>query len=191
MKNLVSICFLFVLMACQPSDEYNSKEISLQRENQPQVTAPGVVPGDIGLDDIALDTSSTWKEYDHFYKEKVFHLKDEHFYDNLQWMTINNMVLFSNFNQAPVEIKKFYLSEILNRKFINNPDMFLKMITSCEYLSEKEIAKAAFEAYMINIDHLKDNEPYRESHHEKYKNGYEALGALAFDRWGVPRYESM
>lgn len=188
MKFYTLILSAACLWACQMSTNVDH-DIIVANGKHTMKNAPGTIPMDAGIQDIMLDENSTYRSYDEYYNTLDDRFKGESFLENLKWMTIEHMVLFSDFELADESIKRFYIDEIFSRSFINNPAVLLKIFKEAKTLTEKEKAYYAFRLITINKEHLAGNPDYKASHEALNKDSYSQLHQLAYSRWGEPRHE--
>jgi len=193
MKIPVFLLIGFAMIAgCDSADNSQmDRDMAVRSGDHELKGAPGIVPGDAGLHDITADVTAGWQAYDTYYRTLDTKYGGETFLDNLKWMTVEHMVRFSNFSEADEDIHRFYLNELIQRSFVNNPDVGLTILNQTKGLIDQERARFSHDMVMINEAWLERDEVYKKRHQDMHHEAYAALNAHAFNRWGESRYREV
>ncbi len=155
-----------------------------QPELDPIEDFVGKIPLDNVFNDLASKPSSTWKDFDNFYKEHVLTEKGAHYYNNLQWVTISHMIAEKNFlAEATLEDKEYYLEQIFSRDFVNEPSVAVLLLRDLQSVkTESEIASYARKVLSKNEAHLTPTN--FEKHKTRNASSRVALVDMGYTRWG-------
>lgn len=91
--------------------------------------AQGVIPSDIGLNQIALNPGQyTWKDLDNFYRTVVLKHSAETYFVSLQKATIGHLVnQFNLLENADLNTIEFYVNEQITFDLVD-PEVFIKSL---------------------------------------------------------------
>lgn len=146
MKNVI---FLFIVISL----------ISCSQEKTEAVTrVQGVIPSNIGLYEIILDTENkTWRDLDFYYKNEVLKKhQDSDYFQSLSNTVFGHLVNeFKMLEEADTETLEFYINDQMKLGFINNPLNFLVTLDKLEPVWGKSKLKDIAQArYDKNIDYI-------------------------------------
>lgn len=152
----------------------------------PTEAAPGQIPSSATINDLILTPDISWYELDRYYREGSLAISGEHYYENARWVALEQTILHPDFaDQSTLEDREFYLQELRNRKFINNPSVMLALLDQlADNLPAAAIAAAARHA-VASIDFLPENG--RANFKKRHSAALTELMMLGYDRWGEPR----
>lgn len=194
---LLSAFVLMMTFSCKFSEKENIDDL-VRLNEELKVTpaknesrgsdAPGVMPSDHKLMLMMHEPEKYgWKEFYDYLKNDLDEDSDKHYYNNLQWLNIRNIVKARNFDDAPKEINMELWQLILSRNHINEPDVAYKLINRHNINgNELQVAKMAYHVIKTNKKFYEGNpEGWRKSYEANYDT-YQKLRVLTFDRWGLP-----
>lgn len=152
---------------------------------------PGKIPGNHKVLQMGMQPAVYgWKDFADYLQFKIDNERNEHYYDNLEWLTISYILDNDKFyEEASHEIKEMIWKKMEARKFINNPGNAFKLIITIENLSEKEKANRLRLVEIKNKDNFKNSPDLLNAHLEKYKKTYSQMSYLTYDRWGKPLFD--
>ncbi len=195
-KQILALGMLFTLIlfgmtACTGDQNAHSKseadflQVEINDDNVNDFA--GKIPNDHAFQKISLFEASTWQDYDNFYRHELENSRGADYFENLQWASISQMILFEKFlTEASDEQKLFYLDEIFSRSYINQPEVSLLLLESLQdVLTEGEIAEYARNTRQLNEDHLSPEN--FERHLDRNKRVYIGINKLGWTRHGVPK----
>jgi len=137
----------------------------------------------------SLSTSGTndWRDFDDFYRKKLTLDTDKHYFNNLQWTCIAQMVKYTNFTQdATPETQQYYLDQILSRNYVNEPEVVALLLNEVKPdIGQKKVASIARRVFELNKDHL-SAENWKK-HQQSHNPAYRELAEYGYTRWGEPK----
>ncbi|MBK9254854.1 MAG: hypothetical protein IPM42_05145 [Saprospiraceae bacterium] len=171
----------------------DAHKVNSEKNIDNRTLAKGSMPSDHELFDMVLsDKSISWLDYYTYFIEKLNLYKNEHYYENLEWLNISRIVTAPDFKEsASDEIKEELWLHIAKRRFINEPNIAFLILKSRRFgLKEAEVAKRAYSVFEINRNKFKNNPEGWLKHVQDNKDAYSQLQKFNYDRWGVPYYST-
>ncbi len=149
------------------------------------VEFPGKIPADAYVNTLMMSGTATWQDYDAYYRLEISEFEGEHYYDNLQWLTLTQTVLHPQFiSHADAAKKDFYIQEMMGRHFINEAKVAEVLLGD---LLERggaasEVARLAREVIAINKEYLSEDK-YKQ-YEERNQPSISQVLLLGYTRWG-------
>ena len=190
MKNVIfiSILLLFGCSGNQSQEEHTRIiERAIMEENSATVEFNGKIPSSNKIITLGNSQSTTWQNYDSFYKEELKAFENEHYYSNLQWITLSRMIKHNRFlEEADSSQKLYYLKEMLSRNYVNQPELAVILLNDLKAeLTASKIAEYARLVYTKNKEYL--TEENFDNHQKTHSKGYIELNQLGWTRHGEPK----
>jgi hypothetical protein len=195
----VCVVFIsFIFSSCKKNEGQSKiveKDVALRAENRSKTGGnqnPGIIPGDLRLMEMKMFPGKyQWSDFYTYLKEEVPQYRDEHFFENLEWLTLATILEDSVFlKTGPVAIKDELWTSIQDRKVINQPDLVLRFLTSyVPKLSAGELAGRLHHIRRVNEKNFENNIHAKEHHFNLYKSTYDAMRTRMYNRWGAPLFE--
>lgn len=179
MKNFM-ILFIFLLSSCTQDMEQTEatvpqEEITVNLNSDEQSTEkpPSIVPSDIGLNAIVLDSQSVWQDLDRFYKHELPKHENKAYYNNLKNMLFFHLIRqFEIIKNADKETLAFYTEEQAKMDFINDYTIMRDCLAGLTgYWKIEKIRQMAVDVHDKNIKYITNN--FSEPDSYLSKKGYD------------------
>lgn len=184
-KLLFSMMFTLVFFSCENNTGITDGTRLSDDNITPVLGFPERIPADAYLNTLMMSGVTDWASYDDYYRNEVITQQEEAFYNNLQWSTISFLVKKTDFiDNAPPQNVLYYLEEILNREYINDPDVAVTLLKKQQAngLENSEVAIIARSVLAKNEEYLTaDN---FEKHKMRNREAFKELFDMGYDRWG-------
>jgi len=184
----LSIILLYSCIEEQPQEEYTTiVDRAKMDENSATIDFNGKIPSSNKVIALSNSETTTWRDFDGFYKKDLAAFEGEHYYRNLQWILLANIIKNDSFlNEADSSLKLYYLNEILSRDYINQPEVAVILLNDLrQILPMTQIAADARLIYNKNQKYLtKEN---FSNHQKTHSKGYIEINQLGWSRWGEPK----
>ena len=158
---------------------------ALSNNVTPVLNFPERVPADAHLNTLMMSGETDWGVYDEYYKNEVLTQSSEAFFINLQWSTIAFLVKNTDLleNSTPSD-HSYYLSEILNRDYVNKPDIVVSLLEKqrANGMKQSQVASIARSVLAKNENYL-SKENFKK-HKERNSEAFKQLFDFGYDRWG-------
>ncbi|TXF90100.1 hypothetical protein FUA23_07620 [Neolewinella aurantiaca] len=161
---------------------------SLSDDISPVLNFPERIPADAHINTLIMTNERDWTVYDKYYQNEVLAQHDEVFFSNLQWSTISHLVRNTDFLQnSETENQHYYLSEILDRDYINKPEVVVAILNEmkADVTETSELARIARLVLDKNTKFLSQDN--FKKHKERNQEAYQALFDFGYDRWAQER----
>ncbi|MBC6995804.1 hypothetical protein QWY85_17685 [Neolewinella lacunae] len=158
-----------------PADDFSARTVEF----------PGKIPADAYVNTLMMSGTATWQDYDAYYRLEVSKLAGEHYYDNLQWLTLTQTVLHPQFmSGADAATKDFYIQEMMGRHFINEAKVAEVLLGDLleRGATTSEVARLAREVIAINKEYLTEDN-YKQ-YEERNQPSISQVLLLGYTRWG-------
>lgn len=197
MKNLVKASLIIsiislLVISCKNKDQeivLTDLDISLRANNQRNIAQPGIIPSDAKIMQMAMLGQYKWKDYFDYLNNELYELKDEHYFENLEWFTINRILEDEDFLlNAPNSTKDEIWKRIESRKLVNDPTVTYHFLKSYNpELDKIELSKRFYHIY-TNFDKCYKDPEARQKKYDSHKETYEKMIPEMFNRWGQPLF---
>lgn len=186
---LLSLLTVFFATSCLKTDEVQPIQAITKIKSGASniVAAPGVVPSDIGLNDIIFHPDKkTWEDLDVFYREVVLSKEHESYFSNLKKMTI--WFLVNKFNLLEKADKKTIAYYIKEQTTINmvDADVFAKCLENMKgywpNMAIKDIGTKQYEKSKAHLISSFGND-FWEKEATKFEKIKDVVKSVP-DRWG-------
>lgn len=183
MKTIFSFTIIATLffVGCQKdAQKVTSNNVRANSANSVE-SAPGVVPSDIGLNEIVLHPSDhTWKDLDQFYRTVVLNHQQDSYFISLKKMTINSLIMqFDLLEKADLKTIEFYIHEQETLDLVY-PEVFVKSLERMKgHWSNEKIRHLALKKYSDGISFIKNNLKDPDSFMKENGSKFEAIKSFA------------
>jgi len=197
--NPVVVVIIISVFSCQLSENEKLEEtlrlneelrVTAAKNDRKESEAPGVMPSDHKLLLMIHEPDKYgWNDYYQFLKNELNNEVDKHYYTNLQWINMSQIVKARDFADAPSAISKELWDIISDRKFINEPEVAYTLLNKLKYsgtLNEVQVANLAKNVMEKNKTFFEGNPEGWKQTYESNFEGYQKLMNLTCDRWGLP-----
>lgn len=190
-KSVTVTSLAVLLSACSSKPEpigpsYLSDPISVDSRNAADVHHfQGKIPSDHLIYDILFQDNSTWQDLDEFFRTALVTDAGKHYYDNLEWFALAQIINHPGFvTEASLSTKQYYVEKLNHRDFINEPSVAVMLLQNLSTTDlSLDVAELAREAIAINQRHFSSEDKFS-THQENHSSAYTELIQMGFNRWG-------